>query len=197
MCEGALTFIFGHNKEGLEMDTRIIPNFLQHMSHAVSVKQFRHFIQLMSSGRFRQYDYQEKNRKAYNSTTPPDYNLKNVIAKIYIYSGGCDAIISERDVEHLKEVLSNVRKFRSIRNYNHGDFVYAKNARSTLYNGMVSAMNSEKNWFQVLCINFLKASFFQFFIRLIKSRLWIAFLQVLVLCRWVLWNNCRSEWTSP
>lgn len=143
LCEASLSFIFGQNKDGLELDTRILPEYLKHISHAVSIKQFNHYSQLYTSGKFRQYDYFEGNRKAYNSSLPPDYKLDNVKAPIYLYSGSCDAIISERDVEHLNEVLPNVRKYRSFKNFNHGDFVYGKNARSILYNEMVKTINSE------------------------------------------------------
>lgn len=145
LCEASLTFICGQNKDQLELDDRILPDFLKHLSHAVSLKQINHYLQLYTSGnKFRQYDYRERNKKVYNSSTPPNYKLDNVKAPIYLYSGKFDAIVSERDVEHLKEVLPNVRKYRSIRNYNHCDFNYGKNSRKVLFGDILNSMNSAR-----------------------------------------------------
>ena len=94
------------------------------------------------SGKFRQYDYQDKNPNFYNTSQPPEYNLKNVKSPIYLYSGECDALISEIDVRHLKEVLSNVKLHRSVKNYNHCDFNYGKNSRSILFMDILKAFIS-------------------------------------------------------
>lgn len=56
--------------------------------------QFTHFVQSMLSGKFRQYDHKSKNMKIYNLTSPPEYNLNNVKAPIYLYHGEDDAIVS-------------------------------------------------------------------------------------------------------
>lgn len=144
LCESVFQTVCGQNIGEPQMDTRIIPQYLIYMSHSISIKQFYHFFQLFSSGKFCQYDYQENNMKIYNSSTPPDYNLSNIKAPIYIYSGGCDALCSEIDIVNLRELLPNVKKHKSIRNYNHCDFNYAKNSRSVLFKGIVRSINSEK-----------------------------------------------------
>lgn len=143
-CEGMISSLCGHNKGELELDLRILPNYMQHVSHAVSLKQLNHYYQLNLSGKFRQYDHQERNQKFYNSSTPPDYKLKNIIAPTYVYSGGCDALVAEEDVVELKEVLPNVRKYRNFKNFNHCDFNYAKNARTIFYYDMLQEFNSEQ-----------------------------------------------------
>lgn len=144
LCENSMSMIFGQNKEELELDTKILPDFLKHVAHAVSIKQILHFSQLCSSGKFRQYDYLEKNRKQYNSSTPPEYNLQNIKIPVYLYSGGSDALVSERDIEHLNEILPNVRKYRSFRNFNHADFNYGKNSRSMVFEEIFKAINTER-----------------------------------------------------
>jgi lysosomal acid lipase/cholesteryl ester hydrolase len=144
LCEGTLTALCGQNKDEVQIDIRILPDYLKHIAHSVSIKQINHYFQLYSSGTFRQYDYRDKNRKIYNSSTPPDYNLNNVKVPTYIYSGGSDMIVSEIDVENLRELLPNVKTHRSIRNFNHCDFNYGKNTRSILFNDIVKAMNAGK-----------------------------------------------------
>lgn len=113
------------------------------MSHSVSIKQLNHFAQLFKSGGFRHYDYQQKNMKVYNSPTPPSYNLNNVKAPMFIYSGSCDKVVAEKDAEHFREVLPNVKVYKSFKNFNHCDFNYGRNTRALLFEDILKAMNAE------------------------------------------------------
>lgn len=61
-----------------------------HIAHEVAIKQFHHYWQLAMNGRFSHFDYKAENYKVYNKSSPPNYNLNNVKAPTYIYSGGCD-----------------------------------------------------------------------------------------------------------
>lgn len=81
--------------------------------------------------------------KVYNSSAPPSYNLNNVKAPMYIYSGSCDLMVAETDIEHLKEVLPNVKVYKSFKNFNHCDFNYGKNTRALLFEDILKAMNGE------------------------------------------------------
>jgi hypothetical protein len=47
------------------------------------------------SGKFQRYDYMEQNFKYYNSSTPPEYQLSNVNAAMYIYHGTEDFLIGK------------------------------------------------------------------------------------------------------
>jgi lysosomal acid lipase/cholesteryl ester hydrolase len=139
-----MTAICGQNIGEVQLDARILPDYMKHIAHQISIKQVNHYFQLYSSGKFRQYDYQSNNLKRYNSSLPPDYKLRNVKAEIYIYSGGCDGLVSELDIENLRERLPNVKGYRSIRNFNHCDFNYGKNTRSILFEDIVKAMDTER-----------------------------------------------------
>lgn len=56
--------------------------------------QMEHYIQLTKSGKFEQYDYGEKkNVLHYGSSTPPQYDLKNVTASIYLYHAAEDLLV--------------------------------------------------------------------------------------------------------
>jgi hypothetical protein len=143
-CTLAIDGFCGVNSGERELDPKIPPIIMKYLSHTVSVKQINHYLQLHSSGKFRQYDYQNDNQKIYNSDSPPEYNLHNVRAPIYLYSAGCDALVSVIDVRYLKQSLSNVRRLRNFENYNHCDFEYGKNARWIVHEGILRDMNSER-----------------------------------------------------
>jgi pimeloyl-ACP methyl ester carboxylesterase len=80
----------------------------------------------------------------YNQSKPPDYDLKLVLAPIYIYAGRLDTVVAEKDVEHLRDVLPNVKKYQVFPNYEHSDLVLANTSRSDVYEGIIAAMNWEK-----------------------------------------------------
>lgn len=144
VCENMLLMICGQNGDELQLDEKIVPDLMKYISQSASTKQFNHFIQLYRSGKFRQFDYRQKNLQIYNSSMPPDYELQNVKAPVYLYNGAYDALVAIKDVEHLKESLPNVRKFRNIKSFNHCDFIYGKNTRKTLFNDILKAIKSEK-----------------------------------------------------
>ena len=142
ICESAVYGTCGFNLYGSELDIKILPTLLTYLAHFVSVRQAIHYLQNYQSGGFNQYDHHEDNMKIYGSSTPPPYNLKNVKTPIYLYTGSFDLLVSQKDVEHLKAVLTTVRKHKNFRNYNHCDFNYGKNSRELLYYGVLKTMNS-------------------------------------------------------
>lgn len=144
-CSKTMNFICGFNKGEEELDTRILPSYLEHVAHSISIKQILHYIQISRSGTFSQFDYGNRNMQVYNSTAAPQYPLQNVKAPTFIYAGSCDMIVSERDVEHLSEVLLNVKKYKVFKNYNHCDFMYGKNSRPLLFNDILKAMKTADN----------------------------------------------------
>lgn len=144
-CEALMVSVCGMNVNGVQCDPRILPTLMSHLSHYASIKQAIHFMQNYQNGGFRQFDHQGDNMKIYGSASPPSYNLKNIKAPTYIYSGSCDILVSEQDVKRLKNALANVRELKSFKNYNHCDFNYGKNSRAVYQNDMLKAMNSAKN----------------------------------------------------
>lgn len=67
---------------------------LNYISPRVSVMQIKHFNQLITSGEFQLFDYGSDNVKYYNSKTPPDYQLSNIIAPVHLYAGSEDSVVS-------------------------------------------------------------------------------------------------------
>lgn len=112
------------------------------MSPTVSTMQLLHFLQLHTSGKFRQYDHGEQNLVHYDSPHPPDYPLQNVSAPIHLYGASEDLLISHKDVEHLKTILPNVKSCEIIQDWNHMDVMIGKNSRTILYKNILNSMNA-------------------------------------------------------
>ena len=94
LCVSFVLAIVGPNKNGVELDERILKTLLSHISPRISVNQFVHFTQLMLSKNFESFDYRWGNFKHYNSSGPVRYALENVISLVYIYGGSEDALVS-------------------------------------------------------------------------------------------------------
>lgn len=114
------------------------------MSPTVSMMQLIHFLQLHVSGRFREYDHGERNLVYYDSPHPPDYELSKVTAPIHLYGASEDLLISQKDVEHLKTMLPNVKSCEILEDWNHMDVMLGRNSRAKLYQNILKSMNATK-----------------------------------------------------
>lgn len=112
------------------------------MSPTVSMMQLVHFLQLHLSGRFHQFDFKENNLHHYNSHDPPEYQLQNVTAPMYLYCGSEDTLTAPKDVESLASRLPNVKKYESVYDWNHMDVMLGKNSRKVLYKNILRSMSS-------------------------------------------------------
>lgn len=144
VCTNIISMVCGKNDNGTEIDTKVIPLLTKYISHAISTKQIHHYIQLYQSGKFQHYNYQSDNKMIYNQTFPPEYPLKKVNASIYLYSGVNDLLVAEKDIDRLREVLPNVIRYKSIKNYNHCDYQYGRNSRKVLFHSILKYINQKK-----------------------------------------------------
>ena len=133
-----------NSKNDPETNPNVLEIVVKYWSHTASTKQAIHYKQLYKSKRFRQFDYGEENRKVYNSSTPPEYNISNIKAPSYLYSGLLDTIVDDKDVDRLESLLPNVKLHKKLKNYNHLDFNYGKNCRTDIYDQILKTMNNEK-----------------------------------------------------
>lgn len=121
----------------------MLPVIFGHTPAGSSTKQLLHFGQLKSSGHFRQYDHGYiGNWKKYRRLSPPDYNLRNVTAKVALHYGANDWLTIPRDVEKLHQALPNVvGKFLvKYPEFNHLDFVWGIDARELVYEKVIKLM---------------------------------------------------------
>lgn len=77
------------------------------MSTRVSIMQLTHYYQNMVNDKFRQFDFKEKNYMIYNSSTPPEYNLQNVLAPVYLYHAENDLFASFKVIDSSQLITRN------------------------------------------------------------------------------------------
>ena len=119
-----------------------------HFPTGTGTNQILHFGQLINSGHFRRFNYGRLgNQMHYKQETPPDYNLKNVIARVAIYYGQTDWLTVVKDVRKLIEELPNTIKDYLVPHpkFNHSDFVCGQDAPRLVYDEIVKTMKSTED----------------------------------------------------
>lgn len=113
----------------------------------VSLWQILHFAQLAASGKFQQFDYDDKklNLKHYGQETPPEFDLKKVSADIYTYKSKDDFTTSMKNIKKLEKMLPNVKKARVVSDLSHTDFIYSEDAVVEVYAKLIADMLEADN----------------------------------------------------
>ncbi|CAG9797856.1 unnamed protein product [Chironomus riparius] len=142
MCELVHFFLMGGNPQNpfiTNTDAEVYRSIVPALSPHTSVQLVTHLVQTIFSQRFRPYDYGTlKNLQVYGAVEPPDYPLHKISSEIYIYEGQFDTLFSKKDADLVAVKLPN-KKYYMIPNYNHLDYVFARDARDKLYKYIVSA----------------------------------------------------------
>lgn len=82
-----------------------VPLMLSHVPAGFSLKTATHFIQIMESTKFRQYDYgTNMNYKIYGDKNPPIYNLSKVSCPISLHYSTGDLLTDDK-VYKIKVIL--------------------------------------------------------------------------------------------
>lgn len=140
ICSLVVSLFCGFNKQEEQLERSILTHIAKYMTHSVSLKQFLHFFQLHKSGNFTKFDYGADNVKIYGSPAPPTYPIENIVAPLFINAGACDLLVSKIDLKDLSKALPNVKKFKVFENYNHCDFLFGKDTKRMLFDGIVRTM---------------------------------------------------------
>lgn len=130
-----------------------MPILSAHAPAGASLKQLYHFGQLIKSDRFCQYNYGKIiNQDVYGRDTPPDYNLKNCIAKIAIIYSDADVLIPVEDVLRLTKILPNVSRVHRVadKTFNHMDFMWAQDVKELVYDHIFDWLKVEERKHQAL-----------------------------------------------
>ncbi|KMQ82045.1 lipase 3, partial [Lasius niger] len=137
--------ICGFDRE--QFNYTLLPVILNNDPAGTSAKTILHFIQVYQSDKFRQYNYgREKNLLMYNSPEPPNYDLANITIPIALFYGSGDWLINTvhffKDVKRLHRILPNVVDIYEVpwSNFNHVDFVWAKDAPKLVYERVLRIM---------------------------------------------------------
>ncbi|XP_072762549.1 uncharacterized protein [Anoplolepis gracilipes] len=143
-CVNVLFWFCGYDRE--QFNYTLLPVILSYFPAGTSFKTMIHFAQVMKSGKFCQYNYGDmKNRLIYNSTEPPDYNLTNITIPIALFYSAGDMLTTPVDVKRLYNLLTNVLDLYEVPypNFNHMDFLWAKDAPKLVYERVLKIMRRE------------------------------------------------------
>ncbi|KAL9925202.1 lipase 3 isoform 1-T3 [Glossina fuscipes fuscipes] len=132
LCSSILHFIGGWGTRHLNQT--LLPHVCETHPAGASTTQIIHYLQLYSSGDFKQYDYGiDINVKKYNQETPPHYELKNIKTCVDMYYSDNDYMSAVKDVEYLARLLPCARLFRIPYNdWNHYDFLWSVNVKEII-----------------------------------------------------------------
>lgn len=96
-----------------------------------STKNILHWIQLIRSNYFRQFDYgSTQNKKVYGTSSPPIYDISNFKSqlggvRIFLINGKNDVLVAPDDYKRLVSVMPQNAKFKTLEDYNHLDYMWA------------------------------------------------------------------------
>ncbi|KAH8410559.1 hypothetical protein KR009_001778, partial [Drosophila setifemur] len=128
-------------KNGEEQNMTMFPVVLGHVPGGCNVKQALHYLQLQSSDRFCQYDYEPReNQRIYGRSSPPEYRLERITAPVALYYGSNDYLSAVEDVQRLAKMLPNVVENHLYKKWNHMDMIWATSARRSIQPRLLSVM---------------------------------------------------------
>lgn len=142
LCQNILFMLLGRKTGTVDIDLNTLAIIPQHVSSYVSIMQIRHYVQCIKSGKFQRYNYKLKNQQYYNTVDPPSYQMRNIVAPIYLYQGADDILVSRWDADVLKTMIPSCKEYKVIDKWCHYDFIYSRHARTTVYNNILNTIDS-------------------------------------------------------
>ncbi|XP_077786604.1 lipase member M-like isoform X2 [Podarcis muralis] len=98
-----------------------------------SVKNMIHLAQVFKSRELKYFDYGSKNKALYNTTTPPFYQIEDMVVPTAVWYGGHDIVINRKDIQLLLPRISNLVFHKNIPEWQHGDFLWGLDPPKKLY----------------------------------------------------------------
>ena len=143
MCSGAMTILT--SDVTININQTRLPVYLAHTPAGTSLKNMDHFAQNVNSERFGKYDYGDyENSQRYGTVLPPEYDLRKLLfLPIVVISGTRDTLCPPEDVRWTIGQLSNVVEHIEIPEYNHLDFIWAKDTGSKVNMKIIQNVKSD------------------------------------------------------
>ncbi|XP_033003951.1 lysosomal acid lipase/cholesteryl ester hydrolase-like [Lacerta agilis] len=114
------------NVSRVDVYTGILPDF-------ASVKNMIHLAQVFKSKELKYFDYGSKNKAIYNTTTPPFYQIEDMVVPTAVWYGGHDIMSNRKDIQLLLPRISNLVFHKYIPEWQHADFLWGLDAPKKLY----------------------------------------------------------------
>nr|XP_022912359.1 lipase 3-like [Onthophagus taurus] len=143
MCANVIFLISGYDSDQLERDMLTV--FMTNAPAGAATRQSLHYAQLITSGKFRKYDFgMVQNLVQYGSIFPPDYDLSQITSPVALFYAKNDWLVSPIDVGELIPLLPNLvyQHLIPYDKFSHLDFVWAKDVKTLLYDDVLKLMES-------------------------------------------------------
>uniref|UniRef100_T1JXX3 Lipase n=1 Tax=Tetranychus urticae TaxID=32264 RepID=T1JXX3_TETUR len=144
VCLNIIFLITGYDVR--EMNQTRLQVYFKHTPAGTSNWAIAHYLQMVKSGRFCKMDFgKEGNLARYGQTFPPDYPIDMIDSQdIALFYGLGDWLADRKDVELLKSRLKVPLKDDyaiPVDNWNHIDFIYAKDLGKYVNTRIVNILN--------------------------------------------------------
>ena len=144
LCEMILSAANGYGTKNL--NTTRLPIYFSHAPAGTSVKNMKHFGQLISSGGFNAYDYGWfGNLASFASFLPPSYRLSTIQTPMHFIYGSHDWLAHHLDVKWTASQIVNLEGLYEVEGYNHLDFLWATSAKRLVYSRVIDIFNKNEN----------------------------------------------------
>ncbi|CAG5025864.1 unnamed protein product [Parnassius apollo] len=142
ICSSIMFLIGGWNVE--QFNKTMLPVILGHTPAGASVRQFAHYGQSIDDKGFRRYDHGVlKNLRVYRSIKPPNYDLSNIVAPVFLHYSDKDPLAHVNDVDRLFVELGAGIKIRvPMTSFSHLDFIWGIDAKTLLYERVINLMRA-------------------------------------------------------
>ncbi|KAL1114775.1 hypothetical protein AAG570_007599, partial [Ranatra chinensis] len=140
ICQGVVFLIAGFDSP--QLNQTLMLQVGQYCPTGASIKQLMHFRQLITNGKFTQYDYGVvKNLIRYKSFHPPEYDLNLVTTPVYLHYSQEDYLARPKDVERLAKVLPASSAYEvPYKQFNHVDYMWATDVNELLYSTVLKIL---------------------------------------------------------
>ncbi|XP_055281104.1 lysosomal acid lipase/cholesteryl ester hydrolase [Moschus berezovskii] len=140
LCGNIFFVLCGFNERNLNMSRVAV--YATHNPAGTSVQNMIHWIQVVKSHKFQAFDWgsSAKNYFHYNQSSPPLYNVKDMLVQTAVWSGGRDWLADDKDVMLLQMQISNLVYHKRIPEWDHLDFIWGLDAPWKLYNEIINLM---------------------------------------------------------
>ncbi|CAB3254442.1 unnamed protein product [Arctia plantaginis] len=143
ICRNAIFLLSGFDFAQLNVSN--LPVIFSHLPAGASIKQLVHYGQNSLFNEFRQFDLgSEGNFQRYGRSTPPSYDLSNIVTPVWMFCGRSDWLSARQDVDLLRSKLKRVAEvyYVPFETFNHVDFILAKDVKPLVYKRLLNILRT-------------------------------------------------------